>query len=75
MNRDNARLGLTTWSQDLLRGIAPVGSDPKDRHVPVAAIVGGCQVIVTFNTKDFPPESVAGFGTGSGQSTSESAHP
>jgi hypothetical protein len=28
-----------------------VGSDPKDRHVLVAAIVGGCQVIVTFNTK------------------------
>lgn len=36
--------------------------DPKDRHVLAAAIHGGCQVIVTFNTKDFPPESVGGFG-------------
>ncbi len=36
--------------------------DPKDRHVLAAAIHGGCQVIVTFNTKDFPPESVEGFG-------------
>ncbi|MEA5053414.1 MAG: PIN domain-containing protein [Propionicimonas sp.] len=32
--------------------------DPKDRHVLAAAIHGQCQVIVTFNTKDFPPESV-----------------
>jgi predicted nucleic acid-binding protein len=38
--------------------------DPKDRHVLAAAIVGGCQVIVTFNTKDFPPESVEEFGIG-----------
>jgi hypothetical protein len=35
--------------------------DPKDRHVLAAAIVGGCQVVVTFNTKDFPPESVEEF--------------
>ena len=26
--------------------------DPKDRHVLAAGIHGGCQVIVTFNTKD-----------------------
>lgn len=32
--------------------------DPKDRHVLAAAIHGQCQVIVTFNAKDFPPESV-----------------
>ncbi|MCB0911009.1 MAG: PIN domain-containing protein [Propionibacteriaceae bacterium] len=36
--------------------------DPKDRHVLAAAIHGGCQVIVTFNTRDFPPESVESFG-------------
>jgi predicted nucleic acid-binding protein len=36
--------------------------DPKDRHVLAAGIHGGCQVIVTFNTKDFPPESVERFG-------------
>lgn len=39
-----------------------LGCDPKDRHVLAAAIHGGCQVIVTFNTKDFSPESVEGFG-------------
>lgn len=33
--------------------------DRKDAHVLAAAIVSECQVIVTFNTKDFPPESVA----------------
>lgn len=58
--------------------------DPKDRHVLAAAIVGGCQVIVTFNTKDFPPESVEEFGIGDfvdevrhrlGSFASESAHP
>lgn len=31
---------------------------PKDRHVLAAAILAGCQVIVTFNVKDFPEESV-----------------
>lgn len=36
--------------------------DPKDRHVLAAAIHGHCQVIVTFNTKDFPPESVTDSG-------------
>jgi predicted nucleic acid-binding protein len=36
--------------------------DPKDRHVLAAAARGVCQVIVTFNTKDFPPESVVDLG-------------
>ncbi|HAM43528.1 MAG TPA: PIN domain-containing protein [Propionibacteriaceae bacterium] len=39
-----------------------LGCDPKDRHVLAAAIYAGCQVIVTFNTKDFPTVSVEGFG-------------
>ncbi len=34
---------------------------PKDRHVLAAAVRGGAEVLVTFNTKDFPPESVAPF--------------
>lgn len=33
--------------------------DPKDRHVLAAAVVGSCEVLVTFNTKDFPPHSTA----------------
>ena len=28
--------------------------DPDDRHMVAAAIVGHADVIVTFNTKDFP---------------------
>ena len=31
---------------------------PKDAHVLAAAVASECQVIVTFNVKDFPPESV-----------------
>lgn len=33
--------------------------DRKDRHVLAAATHSGCQVIVTFNLKDFPPETLA----------------
>jgi hypothetical protein len=36
--------------------------DPKDRHVLAAAIVGGCKVIVTQNTNDFPKSSTEPFG-------------
>ena len=32
--------------------------DKKDRHVLAAAVAGRAQVLVTFNTKDFPAESV-----------------
>ena len=31
---------------------------PKDRHVLAAAIVGGADVLATFNLQDFPLESV-----------------
>lgn len=35
--------------------------DPDDRHVVAAAVRASAQVIVTFNTKDFPEESLAEF--------------
>jgi predicted nucleic acid-binding protein len=35
----------------------------KDRHVLAAAIKAGAQVIVTFNTKHFPPEAIDPYGT------------
>jgi hypothetical protein len=36
--------------------------DPDDRHVLAAAIVAAADVIVTFNTKDFPADAVAAHG-------------
>ena len=36
--------------------------DPKDRHVLAAAIVGGCKVIATQNTKNFTKSSTDPFG-------------
>ncbi|MEO8387680.1 PIN domain-containing protein [Polaromonas sp.] len=36
-------------------------SDPDDRHVLAAAVVGHADVIVTLNRKDFPPIALAPF--------------
>lgn len=36
--------------------------DPDDRHALAAAIVGRCDVIVTFDLGDFPERSVAPYG-------------
>jgi len=33
-------------------------NDPKDRHVLAAAIRAGADLIVTFNLKDFPEDSL-----------------
>jgi len=38
--------------------IPTLTNHPKDRHVFAAAIVGGANVIVTFNHKDFPAKSL-----------------
>jgi len=35
--------------------------DPDDRHVLAAAIRGRCDVIVTYNLKDFPAEKLADY--------------
>ncbi|QTX04368.1 PIN domain-containing protein [Agromyces archimandritae] len=41
--------------------IATMTNDAKDRHILAAAVRGGAEVLVTFNTKDFPPRSVEPF--------------
>lgn len=52
----------THFPEALVEGFEPieacVTNDPKDRHVLAAAIRGKCEVIVTFNLKDFPAESL-----------------
>lgn len=39
--------------------VAEMSNDPKDRHVLALAVHVEATVIVTFNTKDFPPEACA----------------
>ncbi|WP_203567217.1 PIN domain-containing protein [Aestuariimicrobium ganziense] len=41
--------------------IPRLSCDPKDRHVLAAAVHGGADVLLTFNVKDFPPESTESF--------------
>lgn len=41
--------------------IGTMTNDPKDRHVLAAGIRANCEVLVTFNLKDFPAESVAAY--------------
>ncbi len=41
--------------------VASMTNDEKDRHVLAAAVRGGAEVLVTFNTKHFPAEAVEPF--------------
>ena len=50
---------LVTGYEDLIDSLAL--PDPDDRHVVAAAVRAGAQVIVTYNTKDFPVESLVAF--------------
>ena len=42
--------------------ISAMTNDQKDRHVLAAAIVGRADVLVTFNTAHFPPDSCQQYG-------------
>lgn len=58
--------GLVEGYEALIAGLAL--PDPDDRHVLAAAIRCGASVIVTFNERDFPQETLAPYGI-------ESQHP
>jgi hypothetical protein len=51
---------LVTGYEPLIDGLKL--PDEGDRHVLAAAIRSGADVIVTYNTKDFPKEALAPFG-------------
>jgi predicted nucleic acid-binding protein len=50
---------LVTGHEDLFESLSL--PDPDDRHVLAAAIRAGAEVIVTYNLKDFPAETLARF--------------
>lgn len=56
----NVRDCLITDYEDLIETLAL--PDPDDRHVLAAAIRGRCDLIVTMNMKDFPPEALDRYG-------------
>jgi predicted nucleic acid-binding protein len=50
------------WVEGYADLIASMTNDPKDRHVLAAAVRGGCESIVTFNTKHFLTTATDPFG-------------
>lgn len=47
------------WIEPGYQELIPVMSNPeKDRHVLAAAVKASCELIVTYNLKDFPEESL-----------------
>ena len=51
------------WVEAGYRELIPVMTNQeKDRHVLAAAVKTACEVIVTYNLKDFPEESLKPFG-------------
>ncbi len=50
---------LVTGHEDLIASLSL--PDPDDRHVLAAAIRAGASVIVTYNLRDFPAETLARF--------------
>ena len=53
----HVRDALITDYQDLIMPLSL--PDPNDRHVVAAAIKGRADVIVTYNTRDFPADALA----------------
>ena len=55
----------TAFPDALVQGyedlIPTMTNDPKDRHVIAAAIRANAEVIVTFNLRDFPDDSVVAY--------------
>jgi hypothetical protein len=48
------------WIENGYKQLIPAMSNHvKDRHVLAAAVKGGCEVILTYNTRHFPKEALA----------------
>ena len=56
----HVRNALVTGYESLIEGLSL--PDPDDRHVLAAAICSGSNLILTFNLKDFPADTLSPFG-------------
>lgn len=50
------------WVHDYEPLVDLMTNDPKDRHVLAAAVKSDTKLIVTYNSKDFPPSTLAKWG-------------